>query len=368
MKLTKAESYHPWVISLVGADTPAWQAWSEALLAALRQTGQTVGYLCLATDQPEANLLQRRAAFLECDLLVIASKGPEIGQAVFQDTVQDPIIRLHCLDAAADVAALPTPVPQDTAWQAVISPNLARQTALPQFHPEDLQGLLTALSDALASRLAQIPLYGLILAGGRSRRMQADKALLNYHGQSQLAQTYGLLSPICSQVLISCRETQAETDWPLDPGLPPLPWSYDRFSDLGPLGGILTAMMAHPQAAFLVVAVDLPWLDLSTLAHLIQARRPLGPATAFLSSHDGLPEPLCAIYEPRMRERLFALLGLGFQCPRKALLHSASQLIPLPEPFRLDNANTPEDFATLSQAISESQAGSESQPLVGRAG
>jgi molybdopterin-guanine dinucleotide biosynthesis protein A len=355
MKLAKADSFHPWVISIVGpafgpsdgfSANPtevAWQAWTEALLKTLR-TRWRVGVCFINPGAPAPNLLQQRSPFADDDLLVIFGE------------VTAPKLRLVCLESEMQAFDRDKYNTDPLTWQAIISPSLLPQAGFSHFLRSDIQGLVLALTDALASHVAQVPLYGLILAGGYSRRMRQDKALLNYHGQSQLAHTYTLLSSVCSQVLISCREDQAEKEWPLDPTLPPLPWTYDRFHNLGPLGGILTAMMTHPQAAFLVLAVDLPWLDLATLAHLIQARRPLGPATAFVSSSDGLPEPLCAIYEPRMRERLFGFWGLGIACPRKALLNSATHLLPLPEAFRLDNANTPADFEAISKALDEHPA------------
>ncbi|MBT9547188.1 MAG: NTP transferase domain-containing protein [Candidatus Sericytochromatia bacterium] len=352
MKLATAESFHPWVISIVGpafgssvelAANPrdaAWQAWTQALLKALR-TRWRVGVNILNPVEPEPNILQKRSPYAEDDLLVIFGE------------VKDPPLRLICLDLEPQASTRLHDKAEPQTWQAVISPEGLPQTDPPHFLRADIQGLVSAIAEALAAHVAHVPLIGLVLAGGYSRRMQQDKAQLNYHGQSQLAHSYALLSNVCSQVLISCREDQAEKDWPLDPALPALPWSYDRFHNLGPVGGILTAMMTHPHAAFLVIAVDLPWLDLATLSHLIQARRPLGPATAFLSRSDALPEPLCAIYEPRMRERLFGFWGLGMLCPRKALIHSATHLLALPEAFRLDNANTPADFEAISKALSQ---------------
>jgi molybdopterin-guanine dinucleotide biosynthesis protein A len=281
---------------------------------------------------PELNLLQRRSPFAEDDLLVILGE------------VKDPTLRLICQESDIQSTDWPNENPELLTWQAMISPNLLPQNGFTHFLRSDIQGLVTAMADALATHVAKTPLYGLILAGGFSRRMQRDKACLNYSGESQLAHSYALMSSVCSRVLISCREEQAEMEWPLDPALPALPWLYDRIPNLGPLGGILTAMITHPHAAFLVIAVDLPRLDVATLAHLIQARRPLGPATAFLSSSDGLPEPLCAIYEPRMRERLFAFWGLGIACPRKALLHSATHLVALPRSLSLGQCQYPRRF------------------------
>ena len=67
---------------------------------------------------------------------------------------------------------------------------------------------------------------------------------------------------------------------------------------------------------------------------------------------NGLPEPLCAIYEPRFRERLFAFLGAGIHCPRKAMLNSWVELLIPPEAESLANANTPEEQARLRATLS----------------
>ena len=65
----------------------------------------------------------------------------------------------------------------------------------------------------------------------------------------------------------------------------------------------------HAHAYWLVLACDLPFLDAETLRHLLRSRVVARAATAYRSSYDGLPEPLCAIWEPRTREPL-ALIAL----------------------------------------------------------
>ena len=46
-------------------------------------------------------------------------------------------------------------------------------------------------------------LYGLVLTGGRSRRMQRDKAGLEYAGQSQLERAMELLTPLVTRCFVS---------------------------------------------------------------------------------------------------------------------------------------------------------------------
>ncbi len=198
---------------------------------------------------------------------------------------------------------------------------------------------------------APVPLHGLLLAGGRSRRMQEDKALLRYHGQrSQLDVTHALLSEVVEQVKLSVRQDQRQE---------PERARYAQIVDLpaleGPASGIRAAQLHDPEAAWLVVAVDLPRLDLATLATLVAQRDPEADATAYVSTHDGLPEPLCAIWEPSSAATLISLLAEGRNCPRKALLRMNTTLIDQVDPASLDNANTPQERERIARALEGSR-------------
>ena len=185
-------------------------------------------------------------------------------------------------------------------------------------------------------------LYGLVLAGGRSTRMQRDKAAIAYHGQeTQLESAMKLLAPRVARAFVSVRADQAD-----DPVRSAWPRIVDRGDVEGPIAGISAALATHPEAAWLVLACDLPFLDAATLDALIAGRDLERDATAFRSSHDGLPEPLCAVYEPRARAAIAAHLAGGRNCPRKFLINANTRLLDQPNPRALDNVNTPEEFGS----------------------
>ncbi|OWP63832.1 molybdopterin-guanine dinucleotide biosynthesis protein MobA [Hymenobacter amundsenii] len=196
-------------------------------------------------------------------------------------------------------------------------------------------------------RAAAPPLRGLVLAGGRSQRMGQDKGKLAYHnGQEQRAYAAELLAPFCQDVHVSCRPDQiTELEYA---GLRPLP---DSFADLGPLSGILSALRLDPNAAWLVVACDLPLLSNTTLAHLVQHRQPARMATAFQSPENEWPEPLITIWEPASYPQLLRFLSLGYSCPRKTLINSNVAVLPTPAPQELRNVNTPEEAAQVQQEL-----------------
>ncbi len=206
-------------------------------------------------------------------------------------------------------------------------------------------------SPAHAPSAAAAPVFGLVLAGGRSTRMQRDKAALSYHGRTQLEWAMELVQPLVERAFVSVRPDQAT-----DPVRAKFAQVVDTREDLGPIAGILAAQAAHPDVAWLVLACDLPFLDAATLQHLLWARQPGRVATAYRSSHDGLPEPLCAIYEPASRSAVAAYVATGKQCPRKFLIQSDAQLLEEPNPRALDNVNTPEEYGSAMNTFSPNDA------------
>jgi len=196
------------------------------------------------------------------------------------------------------------------------------------------------------------PLYGLILAGGRSTRMGQDKAALKYGQRSQLERAFALLTPMVARCFVSVRSDQQS-----EALRSKFPQIVDAPGIEGPSAGISSAMRSHPQAAWLVLACDLPFVDVATLQLLIARRDPARLATAFRSSHDGLPEPLCAIYEPPARDALDSRLDAGRNCPRKFLIQSDTLLLDQPRAEALDNVNTPKELdAALARLAQPSPA------------
>jgi molybdopterin-guanine dinucleotide biosynthesis protein A len=187
------------------------------------------------------------------------------------------------------------------------------------------------------------PLFGLVLAGGRSTRMRRDKAVIEYRpGESQLDVAMRLLAPRVSRAFVSVRADQAA-----EPTRSRHARIVDRGDVEGPIAGIRAALAEHPEAAWLVLACDLPFLDTATIDALIAARDPEGDATAFRSSHDGLPEPLCAIYEPRAAVSVATHIAAGKNCPRKYLINARTRLIDQPNPRALDNVNTVDEYGAV---------------------
>ncbi len=184
------------------------------------------------------------------------------------------------------------------------------------------------------------PVWGIVLAGGKSRRMGSDKASLTLNGQTQLERAVHLLRAHLDRVFVSTSREQADD---------PLRQSYEKIVDgyenIGPIAGIISAMDKHPEVTWLVLACDLPNIDDATIAFLLDNASADHEATAFRSVHDDLPEPLCAIYRPESRATIDRFIQNGKNCPRKILINSRTHLLQQPNPGALHNINSPEDLA-----------------------
>jgi molybdopterin-guanine dinucleotide biosynthesis protein A len=190
------------------------------------------------------------------------------------------------------------------------------------------------------------PVFGLILAGGASSRMHRDKAALPYRGKSQLDRAFELAAGHVVRAFVSVRADQIA-----DPTRAPHPMIIDSMEGHGPIVGIRSALAENPQAAWLVLACDLPFLSDGALAQLLRERDPNSLATAFRSVHDGLPEPLCAVWEPASAAALAAYQAGGGHCPRKFLMRHAVRLLEPLDRRALDNVNTPEEYAQALAAL-----------------
>lgn len=182
-------------------------------------------------------------------------------------------------------------------------------------------------------------LYGLVLAGGQSRRMGTDKALLVRDGQTHLERAIDLLKTLTDRQFVSTRRDQAS-----DAIRSRYAQVVDRYDDIGPVAGILSAMDEYPDVDWLVVACDLPNLDALTLEQLAAKQSRTRPFTAYRSSNDGLPEPLCAIYRSDAQPIVRRFVDDGIICPRKILIRSDTKLLNQPHPDALHNVNTPDDL------------------------
>jgi len=193
------------------------------------------------------------------------------------------------------------------------------------------------------------PLFGLVLAGGRGSRLGRDKASLDYHGVPQLRWALNLLARHCERVLVSARDVTQTAAAPFS-GVQML---TDAPGVTGPAAGLAAAFRFAPDAAWLLVAVDMPLVEDATLATLISNRDPEAVATAYRHV-DGTPEPLCAIWEPAAADRLPAQ---GAPSLRRLLDAPGARLLVPAEPLWLKSVNTESDDRAVRALLEWRRAG-----------
>ncbi len=178
----------------------------------------------------------------------------------------------------------------------------------------------------------------LILIGGKSSRMGTDKSLLNYHGKPQREYLFNLAQKYCSEVYFSCREEQKFSEKTI----------IDKYAELGPISGILSAFEHDKNSAWLVVACDMPLINEHAFETLIKHRKPEKVATTFFNDKNNAPDPLFTIYEPKAYEQLAEYVKSGNKSPKIFLQNTDIQLIKSENIDFLKNINTKEEFNKLN--------------------
>jgi molybdenum cofactor guanylyltransferase len=178
----------------------------------------------------------------------------------------------------------------------------------------------------------------IVLAGGQSRRMGQDKALLPLEGRPLLEHVVDRLRPLFPEILVSAGQTDRE---PL-PGVRVIP---DEAPGHGPLMGIASALAASSHALNFVVACDMPEIDERLVRRLLAAAR--GHDGAVPLDREGRFEPLFAVYDRRVLPTVRARLAEGRR--RIVSLYEDHDIVELPlAGAGLVNLNTLEDYESFT--------------------
>jgi len=205
------------------------------------------------------------------------------------------------------------------------------------------------LSFILKKYLQPPLLRALILAGGRSERMGMDKAMISYHGVPQFEYLMTQFRSLGLEVSISCRQDQVSFFQEKNVDL-----VVDRFSEIGAVSGIASALMLHDNSAFFVVACDMPAVNTDVILELMAERDFHSLATGFFNEEKKWIEPLCAIWEPSSLSVILQELALNKTCPRKMLMSHNVKMITPSSPSFVANANHPAEMEEWMKQINQS--------------
>jgi molybdopterin-guanine dinucleotide biosynthesis protein A len=216
------------------------------------------------------------------------------------------------------------------------------------------------------------PASVIILAGGKGRRMNADKARLTVRGQTLLERVIGQVAPYFNEILVSIspgqkvhikemrrakagpsRKLKADREGPAlmieaktEPGVR---FVEDEVPDLGPLGGILAGLRAAGNDVCAVVACDIPDAHIPLLRKLAKAA-----AAADISvpvTKRGQFEPLFAVYRKAVIPEIEDLLGAGERSILPLFARCRTERVPLGDADGLRNLNTRKDYRAYLDSL-----------------
>ena len=205
-----------------------------------------------------------------------------------------------------------------------------------------------------------LPVTAVVLAGGRSRRMGTDKALLSVGGELLVTRVVRTLAAVCTQVIIVASDTQALVDIDLPDTVRVI---ADDVAFQGPLRGLATALAAADTPWVFAAGVDMPFLNAQIVRILweeraaAESRCPGRHVQVVMPVGVAGPEPLLSLYRADCLSTALRVLAEG----SRRIVDLCSRLdvvtVPLerltsvdPELLSIFNVNTAEDLARARSA------------------
>lgn len=183
-------------------------------------------------------------------------------------------------------------------------------------------------------------IVGCVLAGGQSRRMGRDKALIEIGGVPLIKHAAAMLSAVFPDVVVASdrREEYSFLDLPIIP---------DIRKNCGPLGGIHAALTQTKADSLFVLACDMPFVSPELIRHVVANASRAAVAVPVM---DGRAQPLCGLYARAVLPAIELALDNGMYKLLHLLEEVKATLIPItPElsfsaPHILDNLNSVADL------------------------
>jgi molybdopterin-guanine dinucleotide biosynthesis protein A len=192
-----------------------------------------------------------------------------------------------------------------------------------------------------------------IQAGGRSRRMGQDKALIPLGGKRLIEHVIDRLQDLSDDLFITTNQSQALED--LNLRLVP-----DEIPGQGAIFGLRTALKAARHEHVLVVACDMPFVQRNLVEHLLSL---VDHADVIIPELDGNYEPMLAVYRS---STCLAALGRALEEQKQRMISFFPLVNVMPiktekldqlDPDRLSffNINTAEDVLRAERIVLQSR-------------
>jgi molybdopterin-guanine dinucleotide biosynthesis protein MobB len=179
-----------------------------------------------------------------------------------------------------------------------------------------------------------VPTLAGVLVGGESRRMGRPKALLRLGRASVVERVVDAAREVSEAVILL-------GGGPVPPAAAGLLRLPDPAGVQGPMAGLLSAMRWRPDARWILLSCDLPFISADALRWLRRRARPGVWAVMPHVDADRTPEPVFALYEPPVGEWLEQAARQGGRSIRGVVV--GDKVISPRPPVRLRNAWTDVD-------------------------
>ncbi len=184
----------------------------------------------------------------------------------------------------------------------------------------------------------------IILAGGRSSRMGADKSLLPVDGQPIIESICERLAGRFDQMLISANEPEKLAFL----GLEIVP---DRIPGQGPLMGIASAMEASSNDLNFVVACDIPHIHIGLVEKMLAEADTSGADVVVPTTGSEAYEPLFAVYRKSALVAINKVLASGGRRISDIFALCRVKYVRLTDTEWLRNLNTPAEYEEFRKGL-----------------
>ena len=193
-----------------------------------------------------------------------------------------------------------------------------------------------------------LTISGIVLAGGQSSRLGTDKSFVTVKGKPLIEQIVAKLARLSDDVIIV-------TDSPERYNHLEARRVGDIYPGKGALGGVYSGLRAAANDYSLVVACDMPFLNLNLLRYMILLAR---EHDVVIPRIGGLLEPLHAVYSKSCLEPIERLLARGglriidfFSEVQVRYVEEDEIDIFDPQHLSLFNVNTPSDLEEMKKRV-----------------
>ncbi len=192
-----------------------------------------------------------------------------------------------------------------------------------------------------------VHIAGVVLVGGKGKRMGCDKLSLVIRGHRVLQYVVNELAQVCEEIIFAGR-----SGGPRITCRKPTNWIPDIIPERGPLAGAVSAMKHSRALWFLIIPCDMPFLNAAVFRRYLAEKE---TASVIVSPFRGFPvlihHSVLPVLEKALKMESLCFFDVIFQASSVRML-SREKLADL---GNLDvifcNINTPEDLSFAEQVF-----------------